>query len=289
LLVLLILFGSTAATGQVVEIVPPDPTASYAARVGDDEVYDDGAGTHHVANDAGEANVFVDPSIALVSTEASATFNPDMTVDNYASGSLHYEYYVIASNEIAASALRAALAYDPVHLAGTANLSVTGAGISKVNLDTMNNSFQATCGDGGTDCGALHFTLDTTLQQIAPTCDAIPPAVCEYLPLEYSFGGYIDLSAIASAYDYYDANSAFATIDPIISLNTDLLGVSADQFEIRLAPSIGEPTGGVPEPATWVIMLGGYGLIGGTLRRRRTTSRFGASDRPGDMCWPSFG
>jgi hypothetical protein len=30
----------------------------------------------------------------------------------------------------------------------------------------------------------------------------------------------------------------------------------------------------VPEPAAWAMMLGGFGLIGGTLRRRRTSLRF---------------
>jgi hypothetical protein len=34
-------------------------------------------------------------------------------------------------------------------------------------------------------------------------------------------------------------------------------------------------TGGVPEPAGWVLMVGGFGMIGGRLRRRRTAIRFG--------------
>jgi len=32
---------------------------------------------------------------------------------------------------------------------------------------------------------------------------------------------------------------------------------------------VGPPTGGVPEPATWAMMLGGMGLIGGAMRRAR--------------------
>jgi hypothetical protein len=31
---------------------------------------------------------------------------------------------------------------------------------------------------------------------------------------------------------------------------------------------------GVPEPASWALLTGGFGMIGGTLRRRRTTITF---------------
>jgi len=32
--------------------------------------------------------------------------------------------------------------------------------------------------------------------------------------------------------------------------------------------------GAVPEPATWAMLIGGFGMVGGTLRRRRTAVRF---------------
>jgi hypothetical protein len=35
--------------------------------------------------------------------------------------------------------------------------------------------------------------------------------------------------------------------------------------------AIGTPTGGVPEPATWAMMLMGFGAVGYTMRRRRKT------------------
>ncbi len=33
----------------------------------------------------------------------------------------------------------------------------------------------------------------------------------------------------------------------------------------------------VPEPATWAMMIGGFGIVGGTLRRRRAKLRFAAA------------
>ena len=34
---------------------------------------------------------------------------------------------------------------------------------------------------------------------------------------------------------------------------------------------VGPPTGGVPEPATWALMLGGFGFVGAAMRRRTST------------------
>ena len=45
--------------------------------------------------------------------------------------------------------------------------------------------------------------------------------------------------------------------------NTDL-SIIPDHLVVALAPS-----GAVPEPATWALMLGGFGLTGAALRRRR--------------------
>jgi len=41
-------------------------------------------------------------------------------------------------------------------------------------------------------------------------------------------------------------------------------GVDADTLQVRIGA-----TAGVPEPSTWAMMLGGFGLIGGVIRARR--------------------
>jgi hypothetical protein len=32
--------------------------------------------------------------------------------------------------------------------------------------------------------------------------------------------------------------------------------------------------GAVPEPASWAMMIGGFGMVGAAMRRRRTAIRF---------------
>lgn len=62
--------------------------------------------------------------------------------------------------------------------------------------------------------------------------------------------------------------SAEAWIDPTFTL----LGPNASNYRIVgvPGPTVAPPTGGaVPEPATWALMIAGFGLAGASLRRRR--------------------
>jgi hypothetical protein len=42
----------------------------------------------------------------------------------------------------------------------------------------------------------------------------------------------------------------------------------------HVSPPTDPVTGAVPEPASWAMMIGGFGMVGATLRRRRTAVRF---------------
>ena len=65
--------------------------------------------------------------------------------------------------------------------------------------------------------------------------------------------------------------NASATVDPTFTIDDPYW---AARFKIVGIPTGAPPlppTGGVPEPASWVMMLAGFGLTGATIRRRRRT------------------
>ncbi len=52
--------------------------------------------------------------------------------------------------------------------------------------------------------------------------------------------------------------------------NTDD-GLAIDNF--RLSATLAPAVGAVPEPATWAMMIGGFGVVGGAMRRRKARAR----------------
>jgi hypothetical protein len=72
-----------------------------------------------------------------------------------------------------------------------------------------------------------------------------------------------------------DPSAAHALADPMFSLDSDFLGANPGaDFELFVTPGVpnvegGEP--GVPEPATWALMILGLGAAGGAFRERRAT------------------
>lgn len=62
---------------------------------------------------------------------------------------------------------------------------------------------------------------------------------------------------------YFEANSVSNTTNLVSSLDSPVSTVS-------LAPTV---AGAVPEPATWGMMILGFGVAGAALRRRRITTR----------------
>jgi hypothetical protein len=87
--------------------------------------------------------------------------------------------------------------------------------------------------------------------------------------------GYINgvLSGTATLNSKYDGwfvpidtrlTTAFDKV--VIDLETDSSSVAIDNIVLTAVPAA------VPEPASWALMVGGFGLVGGALRRRRRAS-----------------
>jgi len=78
-----------------------------------------------------------------------------------------------------------------------------------------------------------------------------------------SFGGYNNW--IQLAYNYSNA--------PTLLFTSGVSYGGTDNFIDYNDPMVrGSFSGAVPEPASWALMLGGFGLVGGALRSRRNTA-----------------
>ncbi|MDO6415697.1 PEPxxWA-CTERM sorting domain-containing protein [Sphingomonas sp. BIUV-7] len=81
----------------------------------------------------------------------------------------------------------------------------------------------------------------------------------------------ISSSAVSLANTYLsNITSETWTADPTLSLA--VLQAPNNQTQLVWGTSANKVLGAVPEPATWAMMIGGFGAIGATLRRRGTAN-----------------
>ena len=78
--------------------------------------------------------------------------------------------------------------------------------------------------------------------------------------IEYSADGFDE-------YDALDLQTDTVAMTPE-QLHAANLAMLAAVYPNGVRPNLSLPAG-VPEPASWALMLGGFGLVGGTVRRRR--------------------
>jgi hypothetical protein len=78
--------------------------------------------------------------------------------------------------------------------------------------------------------------------------------------------------------DLADVNFDLADLGKHNSIDPDWTAVDAKFTLVSDSKPVvgGGGVGGVPEPASWALMIGGFGMAGGMLRRRRTTAAFAA-------------
>jgi hypothetical protein len=86
-------------------------------------------------------------------------------------------------------------------------------------------------------------------------------------------GDFVDGSGVVIGDAFAIGNGPFSIIAPTgavrlqLGLNDDIFSDNSGSLSIQVDGSTAP--GGVPEPATWALMLGGFGLAGAALRRRR--------------------
>jgi hypothetical protein len=63
-------------------------------------------------------------------------------------------------------------------------------------------------------------------------------------------------------------------LDDTYKVTLTVTGLSERPTSLTTYAQVGAGAGAVPEPASWALMLGGFGLIGGAMRRRKAQVRF---------------
>lgn len=188
-------------------------------------------------------------------------------------GAIALGYIVIihAADLAAADALRSQLGGNATFatVRGNYTTSQSGAALAIVHARTSagvgnyDNTFSSGCDEIGLTCGSGSFSLGIGVRSAT---DFAGGSALDFI-------GYISLEADAFAgrTHYTDrfgtrAGTAFAFIDPLVTLDPEL----GSQYSLTVGGGgVANATPGVPEPATWALMLGGFGLAGSALRRRR--------------------
>lgn len=143
-----------------------------------------------------------------------------------------------------------------VLISGVYDASSTGSSGTVANIFVGDNfrdysvAFHRECTDSNRDCTQQQFSVEAFVS--ANFVEQI----------EIQVGG-----AVTNA----TGGNFSVTIDPIITLAP---GFADQGYTLLVAPDAQPPAGvsGVPEPATWALMIVGFGAAGATLRRRRATT-----------------
>lgn len=93
--------------------------------------------------------------------------------------------------------------------------------------------------------------------------------------LSTGFFSLSDTAALATFYASLSTGSIAFTlndVDPNDNYYDFTQGVDGGLINVGQGPVIAPPTGPVPEPATWLMLILGFGAVGATLRRRQQTA-----------------
>jgi hypothetical protein len=116
----------------------------------------------------------------------------------------------------------------------------------------------------GSYFGEIYSQFDANPQFYTEAQDSADVDLWNYLQPDGPAGGW-------STASFADFDGDVSAIDGGAGFSTaaDLFDLANQHLTIH-----SEADGAVPEPASWALMLGGFGLVGGALRSRKTSVRF---------------
>lgn len=211
---------------------------------------------------------------------ASYEYSVGITSMNAIARAQLYGYAVISGSDPTPIPIAKASGY--LYLAGTSGSYAT-ASVSA----PLSGGAQASCDSGDVgDCGltAYNFDIYYDFDLDCPNGDA--QHICGAVISNFTPTLKLTLDVEADVYGGDDEH-VFAFVDPTITLNDAFFTkLALDPADFQLSFGAGEGNvasrpdfpgfggGGVPEPATWSMMLVGFGGLGAALRRRRRIAAF---------------
>lgn len=188
---------------------------------------------------------------------------------------------------VVGAALGSALALGGVSAAAAADLTGTNATITWLYPDgattfraqtvTVGAGAEVTCPGGGAGGGlcdgfivASNFDLGSNTISLNITGGSSSYAPTAFNGYEFSglaAGGVWTGYTLSTNFVGLDASRVQFTPDALFVNMQGIAAATGDTFTFTLTQ--GNANGGVPEPASWALMIGGFGLAGAALRRRR--------------------
>ena len=260
-----IAFLATALTAvpAAAVVLPAGPYhASYSIEVGGaGSVNGNGLGFHQetLGRSYGDSKVSIAPAPAVSLHGYSAGQFQSVFVD----AALTYDYRVSFT---ALSSRYAGTYLQPVNVAGFTVVNAHGAAQVYV---TIGNQYISCQQDPFTDrCGASQFVF--TLDGDSVSASNLGGGLSRY-----TVSGNLQLSAHVTAFgDVGQINTGRAFIDPLITLDSAFAAdIGATDTDVQLSTGVANasnaPATGVPEPASWALLIAGFGLTGAAARRQR--------------------
>jgi hypothetical protein len=90
----------------------------------------------------------------------------------------------------------------------------------------------------------------------------------------YNAGGVVENSARLN-FPFLMGGAFDPNADDTYRVTLSVTGLNGGTRSLSTLAQVGAGVGAVPEPASWAMMLGGFGLVGGAMRRRKVQLRFG--------------